>query len=110
LYRLLRREGTVVNHRRANAKVRRVGSTDGLHEELLNGREAVAMPSTVVSKQFVGDKTFLAAWRAAHRVTTKPGIARVPTSMPVPALAAVVAPSTTPVVDNVVKPEVQAAA
>jgi hypothetical protein len=99
-----------VNHRTPNAKVRRVGSTEGIHEELLNGREAVAMPSTVVSKEFVGDKTFLAAWRAAHRVTAKPGIERVLTSAPVPALAAVVAPSTTLVVDNVAKPEVQAAA
>jgi len=70
------------------------------------------MLNAVVSKQFVGDKTFLAAWRAAHRVTAKPGIARVPTSMSVPmsAPAAVVAPSTTPVVDDVAKPEVQAAA
>jgi len=96
---------------RANAKVRRVGSTKGIREELLKGREAVAMLHAVVSKQFVGDKTFLAAWRAAHRVTAKPGIARVPTSVSVTApVAVVVAPATTPVVDNVAKPEVQAAA
>jgi hypothetical protein len=95
---------------RANAKVRRVGSTKGIREELLKGREAVAMLNAVVSKQFVGDKTFLAAWRAAHRVTAKPGIARVPTSVSVSAPAAVVVPLTTPVVENVVKPEVQAAA
>jgi hypothetical protein len=95
---------------RANAKVRRVGSTKGIREELLKGREAVAMLNAVVSKQFVGDKTFLAAWRAAHRVTAKPGIARVPTSVSVPAPVTVVAPSTTPVVDEVAKPEVQAAA
>jgi hypothetical protein len=66
---------------RANAKVRRVGSTEGIHEELLKGREAVAMLNAVVSKQFVGDKTFLAAWRAAHRVTAKPGTARVPVAV-----------------------------
>jgi hypothetical protein len=95
---------------RANAKVRRVGSTKGIHEELLKGREAVAMLNAVVSKQFVGDKTFLAAWRAAHRVTAKPGTSRVPTSVSVSAPAAVVAPSTTPVVDSAAKPEAQTAA
>jgi hypothetical protein len=96
---------------RANAKVRRVGSTEGIHEELLKGREAVAMLNAVVSKQFVGDKTFLAAWRAAHRVTAKPGTARVPVavSLSTPA-AAVVAPSAPSVVDHVATPQVQGAA
>jgi hypothetical protein len=51
-------EGVITE--RANAKVRRVGSTKGIHEELLKGREAVAMLNAVVSRQFVGDKTFLA--------------------------------------------------
>jgi hypothetical protein len=61
---------------RANTKVLRVGSTRGVHEGLLRGREAVAMLSAVVGKQFAGDKTFLAAWRAAHRITRKPGAVR----------------------------------
>lgn len=95
---------------RANAKVRRVGSTKGIQEELLKGREAVAMLNAVVSKQFVGDKTFLAAWRAAHRVTSKPGIARVPATVSASTSASVAAPSTTPVVENAAKPDVQAAA
>ena len=99
---------------RANAKVRRVGSTKGIHEELLKGREAVAMLNAVVSKQFAGDQTFLAAWRAAYRVTAKPGIARVPTSVaasaPALAPASVAAPSPTPVVNEAAKPGAQAAA
>lgn len=94
---------------RANAKVRRVGSTKGIHEELLKGREAVAMLNAVVSKQFVGDKPFLAAWRAAYRVTSKPGSARVPTSIDVSAPAPV-APATTSVVGDPAKSEAQAAA
>jgi hypothetical protein len=94
---------------RANAKVRRVGSTKGIYEELLKGREAVAMLNAVVSKQFAGDKTFLAAWHAAHRVTAKPGIARVSTAVSASASAAVVAPSPTPVIDNAAT-EAQAAA
>ena len=95
---------------RANAKVRRVGSTKGIHEELARGREAVAMLNAVVSKQFVGDQTFLAAWRAARRVMAKPGIVRVPTAVSVSAPTAVAAPSTTPAVGDTTKPEVQAAA
>lgn len=53
---------------RATAKVRRVGSAKCIREELVKGRDAVRMLHAVVSKQFVGDKTFLAAWTAAHRV------------------------------------------
>jgi hypothetical protein len=95
---------------RANAKVRRVGSTKGIREELLKGREAVAMLNAVVSKQFAGDKTFLAAWRAAHRVTAKLGVGRGAASAPVPAPVTVVAPAAPPAVGNVTQPEVQAAA
>jgi hypothetical protein len=95
---------------RANAKVRRVGATKGIHEELQKGREAVAMLNAVVSKLFAGNKTFLAAWRAAHRVTAKPGIARVAATPPVPVQVAVVAPAATPAVGTVAQPDVQAAA
>jgi hypothetical protein len=97
---------------RANAKVRRVGSTKGIREELLKGREAVAMLNAVVSKQFVGNETFLAAWRAAHRVTAKSGVARVSVAAPAAPTppAPSVAASTTSVVDDTLKPEVQAAA
>jgi hypothetical protein len=95
---------------RANAKVRRVGSTKGIHEALLKGREAVAMLNAVVSKQFVGDQTFLAAWRAARRVMAKPGIVRVQATVPASAPVAVAAPSTSPAVTDAATPEAQAAA
>jgi len=101
-------EGVITE--RANAKVRRVGSTKGIHEELLKGREAVAMLNAVVSKQFVGDQTFLAAWRAARRVMAKPGIVRAQATVPASAPAAVAAPSTTPAVTDAATPEEQAAA
>ena len=61
---------------RANTKVRRVGSTKGIESELLHGREAVAMLHAVISQQFAGDHTFLAAWHAARRVTAKAGAPR----------------------------------
>jgi len=79
---------------RANAKVRRVGSTKGIREELAKGREAVAMLHAVVSKQFAGDKTFLAAWSAAHRVALKAGVVRLPSAAAsAPVHAAPVAPA-----------------
>jgi hypothetical protein len=81
---------------RANTNVRRVGATRGLREELLRGREAVSMLNAVVSKQFAGDKTFLAAWRAAHRITAKPGSGRGLSSASVPAAAAVEAKPASP--------------
>ncbi|MEO7086523.1 MAG: DNA polymerase III subunit gamma/tau, partial [Gemmatimonadaceae bacterium] len=47
-------------------------------------------------KQFATDKTFLAAWRAAHRVVAKPGaVARPPVA---PSVAPQEAPSVAPVV------------
>jgi len=102
---------------RANAKVRRVGSTTGIHEELVKGREAVAMLNAVVSKQFVSDKTFLAAWRAAHRVTAMPRSSRASAAVTPSAPAAVapspaaVAPPPTPHVQNeAAKPGEEAAA
>jgi hypothetical protein len=63
---------------RANTKVTRVGATKGIQEQLRTGREAVAMLHAVISKQFAGDPTFLAGWRAARRVTSKPGAVRLP--------------------------------
>jgi len=86
---------------RANAKVARVGATKGIREELVKGREAVSMLNAVVSKQFLQDKPFLAAWRAAHRVTAKPGAARgAPAAADTngtaaPAMAAAPSPSAT---------------
>ena len=82
---------------RANAQVRRVGATKGISQALVRGREAVAMLNAVVSKQFADDKTFLAAWRAAHRITKKAGLARVvasivPSLSPVPASPAAAQP------------------
>ena len=77
---------------RANAKVRRVGATKGIEEAVKRGREAVAMLNAVIGRQFAGDATFLAGWRAARRVTAKPGLAKfaaavLPTAAPVPATA-----------------------
>ena len=95
---------------RANAKVRRIGSTKGIHEALRNGREAVAMLNAVVSKQFASDAVFLVAWRAARRVTAKPGIPRVPTTVSAAAPTAVAAPPATPVVGQPATSEAQAAA
>ena len=62
---------------RANSKVRRVGATKGIREELQNGREADAMLDAVLTKQFADDQPFLAAWRAARRVRVKPGTPRL---------------------------------
>jgi hypothetical protein len=56
--------------------VSRVGATKGIEQEIQSGREAVTMLHAVISKQFVGDPTFLAAWNAARRVTGKPGSVR----------------------------------
>jgi hypothetical protein len=72
---------------RASANVRRVGSTAGIREELMKGREAVRMLDAVVSKRFAGDETFLAAWRAAHRVTAKSGAVRLSVVSPATATA-----------------------
>jgi hypothetical protein len=58
---------------RANTKVGRVKATNGIGEELKLGKEAVGMLSAVITRQFADDKTFLAAWRAARRVTLKIG-------------------------------------
>jgi hypothetical protein len=58
---------------RANATVRRVGSTKGIREELAKGREAARILNAVVRKRFVGNETFLAAWDAAYRVEAKSG-------------------------------------
>lgn len=79
---------------RANTKVGRVGATRGIEEQLRSGREAVAMLHAVIGKQFGGDPTFLAAWRAARRVVAKPGAVRLlagfttPVGVTAPAAAA----------------------
>jgi len=82
---------------RANAKVRRVGSTKGIREELVKGRDAVGMLHAVVSKQFAGDKTFLAAWSAAHRVALKAGVVRLPGAAPTESVNAAPAVAESPV-------------
>jgi hypothetical protein len=58
---------------RANTKVGRVGATKGISQQVLLGREAISMLNAVIGRQFASDKTFLAGWRAAHRVVAKPG-------------------------------------
>jgi hypothetical protein len=65
---------------RAGVNVRRVGSTVGVREELIKGREAVRMLDAVVTKRFADDETFLAAWCVARRVTAKPGAAQLSVS------------------------------
>ncbi len=62
---------------RANTKVGRVFATRGIQEQLRSGREAVSMLHAVLGRQHAGDHTFLAAWRAASRVVSKPGAVRV---------------------------------
>lgn len=69
---------------RANAKVRRVGATKGVEQQLLAGREAVTMLHAVIRSQHASDPIFLAAWDAARRVTSKMGPARVPAAGGVP--------------------------
>jgi hypothetical protein len=61
---------------RANTKVSRVGATKGIEQEIQPGGEAVTMLHAVISRQFAGDPTFLAAWNAARRVTGKPDVVR----------------------------------
>jgi hypothetical protein len=79
---------------RSNTKVRRVGATKGIGEQLVLGREAARMLNAVIRKQFGGDATFLAAWRSAWRVTAKPGVARGLAAVPVVAVpSAVTAPA-----------------
>jgi hypothetical protein len=65
----------VMKHR-ANLKVGRAESTKGITEQIAQGRAAVKMLSAVIDRQFAKDKTFLAGWRAAKRVVSKPGVAR----------------------------------
>ena len=69
---------------RANTKVGRIFATRGIEEQLRSGREAVSMLHAVLGRQFAGDHTFLAAWRAARRVVGKPGAVRVPADSAVP--------------------------
>jgi hypothetical protein len=80
----------------ANAKVRRVGATKGIDEYTAIGREAVRMLHGAIVSHFGDDATFLAAWRAAHRVTARPKAAKtiavVPGTTPTPAPAS---PATT---------------
>jgi hypothetical protein len=69
---------------RANTKVGRVGATKGIEQQVLVGREALAMLHAVISRQFATDPTFLAAWNAARRVNAKPGAVRSVGVAPVP--------------------------
>jgi hypothetical protein len=68
---------------RANTKVRRVGATKGIAEELRRGGEAAAMLHAVIHNQFTGDATFLAGWNAARRVAGKPGVVHTVAVAPV---------------------------
>ena len=61
---------------RKNTKVGRVGATRGIREQLLSGREGVAMLHAVISRQFAKDPRFLAAWSSARRVSGKVGALR----------------------------------
>ena len=74
----------VVVVERANTKVGRVFATRGIEEQLRSGREAVSMLHAVLGRQFAGDHSFLAAWRAARRVVSKPGAVRVPVDSAAP--------------------------
>ena len=100
---------------RASANVRHVGSTTGIREELMKGREAVRMLDAVVTMRLVGDETFLAAWRAAHRVMSKSGVVRLPVTTPTTpsastATEATAAESSTGGGDHTSNPEALAAA
>jgi hypothetical protein len=67
---------------RANTKVGRVGATKGIEQQVIAGREALAMLHAVISRQFANDPTFLAAWNAARRVNHKPGAVRSGSAVP----------------------------
>lgn len=98
---------------RANAKVNRALATQGIHVDLAQGREAVAMLNAVVSKMLHGDATLLAGWRVAKRITGKAGAIRVTAAGPAPVPPTAPAASVAPVVvlaTDVVQPPVKAAA
>lgn len=54
----------------------RVGSTKGIEQQLVLGREAVKLIDAVVAQQFAFDETFLAAWASASRIDMKAGSVR----------------------------------
>ena len=83
---------------RANAKVARVGSTNGINAQLQVAKESVAVMNAAINRQFVGQHAFLASWNAARRVVSKPGTPRstAGTTAPTPAVA-----TTTPVTSAV---------
>jgi hypothetical protein len=62
---------------RASTHVRGVGATKGIQEQIRRGREAVKVLSAVIGKQVAGDAVVLSGWRAASRITSKSGTARV---------------------------------
>lgn len=61
---------------RGQLRVVRVGSTRGIEEQLVLGREAVKLLDAVITQQFAYDETFLAAWASASRVDQKSGSSR----------------------------------
>lgn len=95
---------------RANAKVNRVLATKGIHVELAQGREAVAMLSAVVSKMLHGETTLLAGWRVAKRITAKVGAVRVPAVGPAPVPPAAPVTPVVALATDAVQPPVKAAA
>lgn len=76
---------------RKNTKVGRVGATRGIREQLLSGREGVAMLHAVISRQFAKDARFIAAWSSARRVSGKVGALRFTGSS---AAAGIIPPNT----------------
>jgi len=76
---------------RAQAKGDRVGSTKGIHESLIVGRDAVKLLGAAIHRQFSHDASLLAIWRSASRVTANP-VRTTTATVPAPTVAAV-APS-----------------
>jgi hypothetical protein len=59
--------------KRGHLRFTRVGSTTGIKQQIILGREAVKLLDAVISKQFAADETILAAWASASRVDLKTG-------------------------------------
>lgn len=72
--------------KRGHLRFTRVGSTTGIKQQIILGREAVKLLDAVISRQFASDETVLAAWASASRVDLKTGSPRGATS-PAPSAA-----------------------
>ena len=90
---------------RSDAKRSRTGSTAGVKQQLVAGRDAVAMLDAVVRRTVAGNAVLLAEWRQAKRITLK----GVQSATPAATTPAASAPTTAAAASQPTTQEVKAA-